>query len=147
MNDQNYYSSELANLGEDIFSSPSVFNYYAPNYGVPSTSLMGGEFQIHTPNTAIVRANEISSLFGQYSNPVQTYGPGTSVDLTPFLALAGTPATLVNALDLTLTHGVMPASMKTIIVNAVTADTGSNLHKVQTACYLILTSDYYNVWH
>ena len=58
-----------------------------------------------------------------------------------------TPATLASALDLTLTHGVMPGAMKTAIANAVAADGGSNLHKVQTACYLILTSSYYNVWH
>ena len=32
-------------------------------------------------------------------------------------------------------------------VGAVTADQGGNLHRVQTACYLILTSNYYNVWH
>ena len=108
---------------------------------------MGGEFQIHTPNTAIVRADEVSNLFSQYSNPVQSYGPGTSIDLTPFLALAANPATLVSALDLTLTHGVMPATMKSAIVSAVTADTSGPLHQVETACYLILSSSYYNVWH
>jgi hypothetical protein len=91
MNDQNYYSSELANMEEDIFTPPSVFNYYSPNYGVPGTPLMGGEFELHTPNNAIVRANEISSLFSQYSNPVQTYGPGTTVDLTAYLPLAANP--------------------------------------------------------
>jgi uncharacterized protein (DUF1800 family) len=147
MNDQNYYASELADLGEDIFSAPSVFNYYSPNYVVPGTALIGGEFQIHTPNNAIVRANEVSSLFSQYSNPIQSYGPGTSIDLTPFLPLAATPATLADALDLTLTHGLMPATMKSAIVNAVTADTQGSLHQVQTACYLILSSSYYNVWH
>jgi hypothetical protein len=41
----------------------------------------------------------------------------------------------------------MPAAMKQVIVNAVTADTLGSLHQVQTACYLILTSSYYNVWH
>jgi hypothetical protein len=147
MNDQNYYSSELANMGEDIFDPASVFNYYAPNYGVPGTTLLGGEFQIYSPNAAIVRANEVSSLFSQYSNPVQSYGPGTTVDLTPFLPLAANPTTLVNALDLTLTHGVMPAAMKSAITTAVTNDTRGTLHQVQTACYLILTSSYYNVWH
>jgi hypothetical protein len=147
MNDQNYYSSDMANLGQDIFNSPSVFNYYSPNYVVPGTPLMGGEFEIHTPNNAILRANLVQNLFSQYSNPVQSYGPGTIVDLTAFLPLAATPATLVSALDLTLTHGVMPASMKAAIVNAVTADNLGTLHKVQTACYLILTSTYYNVWH
>ena len=40
-----------------------------------------------------------------------------------------------------------PAAMKTAIVTAVTNDAGGNLHRVQTACYLILTSSYYNVWH
>jgi uncharacterized protein (DUF1800 family) len=147
MNDQNYYSYELAALGQDIFSSPSVFNYYSPSYVIPGTSLIGGEFEIHTPNNAIVRANEVSSLFSQYSNPVQSYGPGTAIDLTPYLPLAAMPATLVNALDLTLTHGVMPASMKSAIVNAVSADTQGRLHQVETACYLILSSSYYNVWH
>jgi hypothetical protein len=147
MNTQNYFPYDLDNLGQDIFDAPSVFNYYAPNYIVPGTSSMGGEFQIHTPAAAIWRANVVASLFSSWSNPVETYGPGTTVDLTPFMALTGNPTTLVNALDLTLTHGVMPAIMKTEIVNAVTADTISPLHQVQTACYLILTSSYYNVWH
>jgi hypothetical protein len=147
MNDQNYYSSDMANMGQDIFDAASVFNYYSPSYGVPGTTLLGGEFEIHTPNTAILRANVVQNLFSQYSNPVQTYGPGTTVDLTAFLPLASTPATLVSALDLTLTHGVMPATMKSAIVSAVTADSLGALHRVEGACYLILTSSYYNVWH
>jgi hypothetical protein len=147
MNDQNYYADDLANMGQDLFNPASVFNYYSPNYGVPGTTLMGGEFEIHTPNNAIYRANVVHNLFNQYSNPVQTYGPGTMVDLTAFVPLASTPATLVSALDLTLTHGVMPASMKSAIVSAITADTSGNLHRVENACYLILTSSYYNVWH
>lgn len=149
MNDQNYYPSDLANLGQDIFSSPSVFNYYAPDYQVPGTSLAGGEFQIYSPNQAILRANLAASLmFSQYSNYVQTLGPGTSVDFTAFVPLAATPSTLVDALDLTLTHGLMPAAMKSQIVSSVTADKSSgSLHQVQTAAYLILSSNFYNVWH
>jgi hypothetical protein len=148
MSDQNYYAYDLNALGQDIFDPPSVFNYYSPSYTLAGTGgLKGPEFQIDTPNGAIVRANEVASLFGQYSNPVQSYGPGTTLDLTPFLPLASNPATLVSALDLTLTHGVMPAAMKTAIVNAVAGDTAGTLHQVQTACYLILTSSYYNVWH
>jgi hypothetical protein len=94
-----------------------------------------------------VRANEVSGLFSQWGSPIQNYGPGTVVDLTPFLPLAANPATLVSALDLTLTHGVMPAAMKSAIVAAVSAETGGSLRQVQRACFLILTSNYYNVWH
>jgi hypothetical protein len=148
MTTANYYSSDLANMGQDIFDAPSVFNYYSPSYTPAGLTIRGPEFQIYSPNNAILRADLVYNLFSQYSNPVQSYGPGTTIDLTPFLPLVSNPSTLVNALDLTLTHGTMPAAMKTAIVNAVTADSASGaLHQVQTGCYLILTSSYYNVWH
>jgi hypothetical protein len=143
----NYYAPDLAALNEDIFNSPSVFNYFSSFFHAPGTSLFGPEFQIHTPNNAILRANVVAGLFSAYNNPVQTYGPGTTVDLTAFLALASTPATLTDALDLTLTHGTMPAAMKQAVTNAITADTNGNVSRLQTGCYLILTSGFYNVWH
>jgi hypothetical protein len=145
----NYYSNTLASIGEDIYNPASVFNYFSPGYTLAGTGgLKGPEFQIYNPNNAILRENLIAQFFAQYSNPIQSNGPGTTLDLSPFLPLASTPASLVNALDLTLTHGTMPAAMKNIIVTAVTADAASgNLHQVETACYLILTSNYYNVWH
>ena len=148
MTDQNYYPYDLGKLGQDLFNPPTVFNYYMPTYQVPGTTVIGGEFQIDTPSAAVVRANEVSGLFfGTWNSAVQSYGPGTTVDLTPFVSLAAQPSSLVNALDLALTRGVMPAKMKSAIVQAVTADTGGNIHRVQTACYLILTSYYYSVWH
>ena len=147
MNSGNYYQQDMANMGQDLFASPSVFNYYSPTYVVPGTTLMGGEFQIFTPNNAIIRANEVSNLFGNWGSPLLSYGPGTTIDITPFVPLAANPATLVNALDLTLTHGVMPAAMKSAILAAVSANTDGSLRQVQQACYLILTSNYYNVWH
>jgi hypothetical protein len=70
-----------------------------------------------------------------------------TVDFTNYVALAGTPSALVNALDITLTHGVMPAAMKQIITTAVQGESGGNLRRVQTALYLIVASNYYNVWH
>ena len=147
MTDQNYFPWDLVNLGQDLFDASSVFNYYSPTYGVPGTSLLGGEFEIHTPNNAIWRANVVRTLFGSWSNPVENYGPGTTVDVTAFVPLAATPATLVNALDLTLTHGTMPSAMKATIVSAVSPETSTPLLEVEDACYLILTSSYYNVWH
>jgi len=147
MTDQNYFPWDLVNLSQDLFNAPSVFNYYSPTYGVPGITLLGGEFEIHTPNNAIWRADVVRTLFSQWSNPVESYGPGTTVDLTAFVPLAANPNTLLNALDLTLTHGTMPAGMKSEILAALTADTSPPLLKVEDVCYLILTSSYYNVWH
>jgi len=148
MTTANYYSSNLASLGQDIYNPASVFSYFAPGYAVGGTGLLGPEFQIDNPNASILRENLVAQLFSQYSNPVASYGPGTTLDLTPFLPLAATPQTLVSALDLTLTHGTMPSQMNQIIASAVAQDVSYGaLHQVQTACYLILTSSYYNVWH
>jgi hypothetical protein len=147
MTTANYYASNLASMGQDVYSAPSVFNYFSPGYTVGGTGgLKGPEFQIDNPNTVILRENLVASLFSQYSNPIQSYGPGTQVDLTPLLPLAGTPA-LIDAVDLCLTRGKMPAAMKTTIANAVTAEGGGQLHMVETAIYLTLQSSYYNVWH
>jgi len=147
MSNQNYFGWDLVNMDQDIYNPPSVFNYYAPSFVPPGSSLLGPEFQIFTPDVALWRANMVGGLFFSYSNPVLSYGPGTTIDVTPYLALASNPTILVAALDLTLTHGTMPAPMKQIVVTAVTDDTGGNLSRVETGAWLILTSSYYNVWH
>jgi uncharacterized protein (DUF1800 family) len=147
MSNQNYFTWDLVNLSQDIYNPPSVFNYYSPSFVPPGSPLLGPEFQILTPDAAVWRANMVAGLFFSYSNPVLNYGPGTNLDITPYVALASSPATLVAALDLTLTHGTMPALMKQAIVTAVTDDTNGNLSRVETGAWLILTSSYYNVWH
>jgi len=148
MNSQNYFTNDLATMGQDIYDPASVFSYYSPSYVVPGTADKGGEFQIFNTFTSLYRANLISGVFSNYSNPVQTYGPGMTVDLTPYVALAGNPTALVDAFDSALTGGVFPAALKQAVVAAVQADVGSTpLHQVQTALYLLVTSNYYNVWH
>jgi uncharacterized protein (DUF1800 family) len=147
MTNQNYFGWDLVNMSQDLYNPPSVFNYYAPSFVPPGSTVLGPEFQIYTPDAAVYRANMVASLFFSYSNPVLNYGPGTNIDITPYVALASNPATLVAALDLTLTHGTMPAPMKQIVVSAVTNDTNGNLSRVETGAWLILSSSYYNVWH
>lgn len=148
IDDTNNYQWYLSTVGEPVFSSQDVFNYYDWDGTVPGTTLTGGEFEINTPNAAVLRANFVQGLFGAYSNPVQHAGNGTMVDLTPYVYLGAYPSQLVDALDLALTHGTMPAEMKSIITTAVqNVNEGGNLRKVQKGAYLILTSGYYNVWH
>ena len=146
MDDSNHYAGFLKQIGEDVFSAPSVFNYYAPSYQVPDTSLEGGEFQIDSPDIAVGRLNVIMQPLGG-SSPITGSGPGTTVNLSPFLPLASNPAKLVAALDLTLTHGVMPSEMKETIIAAVAGETGGNLRRVEKGIFLILSSGYYQVWH
>jgi len=147
MANQNYFGWDLVNMNEDLYNAPSVFNYFSPSFTPPGSTVLGPEFQIDTPDSAVYRANMVANLFSSWSSPILNYGPGTNIDVTPFLALASNPANLVAALDLTLTHGTMPAAMKQDIVSAVTNDTNGNLSRVLTGSWLILSSSYYNVWH
>ena len=146
VDDTNYFSWDFFNMDQDLFRSPSVFNYYSPLNLLQGSGLLGPEFQIYTPNTAMYRSNLIANLFNSYSNNINSNGPGTTVDLTPYVNLASTPAVLVDALDNALTNGQMPSQMKQTIVTAVTGAAG-NLRRAQIAIYLIVTSSYYEVWH
>jgi uncharacterized protein (DUF1800 family) len=159
VNDQNYFSYDLLNLEQDLFNPASVFNYYSSSYVVPAGYISpapagpttGGEFQIFDTYSSIYRANLVSNLFGSFSSPLINYGPGTSIDLTSYQALAKNPTALVNAMDQTLTRGLLPAAVKNIIATAVAAEDPAGytdgMKQVETALYLIATSNYYNVWH
>jgi uncharacterized protein (DUF1800 family) len=151
MTDQNYFSFDLGQMGQDIYNPASVFNYYSPSYTIPQTTLQGGEFQIYNTFTSLYRANTVLNAFeGTYNSAVQSYGPGSTVDFTPFVTIAThqSASAMVDAMDQALTRGVMPAAMKQIILTAVQAQSSSGpITQVETAFYLIATSDYYNVWH
>ena len=147
MSPQNYFGFDLRNMSQDLYNAPSVFNYYSPSFVPPGSSLLGPEFEIYTPYTSVYRANTLANFFSSWTSPVLNYGPGTNLDVTPYMALSANPATLVAALDLTLTHGTMPSGLKQEIVTAVTNDTNGNLSRVLTGAWLILISNYYSVWH
>ena len=78
-------------MGQDIYTPPSVFNYFSPGYTLPNTGgLKGPEFQIYNPNAAILRENFVANLFNSYQNPVLNFGTGSSIDVTPFVPLGAT---------------------------------------------------------
>jgi len=71
----------------------------------------------------------------------------TSIDLTTFVNLAGTPESLADALDVTFMGAEMPAQMKQTLTAAIAAETGGNLNRAQLGVYLVATSTEYNVRH
>ena len=48
-------------MGQNPFYSPTVFNFYPPDYIIPGTSLLGPEFGIRTTGTAIGTANFVNA--------------------------------------------------------------------------------------
>jgi len=150
VNDTNPLTSLASNLGQTIFTPPTVFNYYAPGYHIPSqftpgVSLLGPEFQLQSPSSAVARYNLVNTMI--YGN----LGGGAVIDLTPFSSLAGNSQSLVDAVNQAFLCGLMPAAMQTDLLQATSAVTGTtaaaNKTRAQAALYLAISSSYYNVEH
>jgi uncharacterized protein (DUF1800 family) len=135
-----YYAG---NMGENPLFSPSVFNFYAPNYVVPGTTNLGPEFQILTTATSLNRVNWVNTFaFGNFG--------GESVDFSSWAAQASNPGAMVDALNALLLHGSMSSDMKTAIVTAVQAVPAGSTQasrQAQAAIYLVTSSSQYQVRH
>ena len=135
-NTLNGYSQEL---GQNIFVAPSVFSYFSPQYRVEG-GLLGPEFQIHSTQTSADRANIVSAaLYGSLDKT-------TTLNLTPFVNLAGNVDNLVNYIGYIFVHSGMSTVLSQAAATAAAAQT-TPLAKAQAALYVVLTSSEYQVIH
>jgi hypothetical protein len=139
-----------SNLAQDVFRSPTVFNYYPPNYMVPGTTLLGPEFAIYTTGTAIGRANLGNSLIYGQVNVSQPNSPnGTKLYLTELQTLAAADTTsnqLLDVLNQRFMHGTMSSQMRSQIMTATNAVAATDtLGRARAALYLVFTSSQYQV--
>jgi uncharacterized protein (DUF1800 family) len=135
-------SNYTSPLSEQPMRSPSVFNFYPPEYVIPGTTLNAPEFSLENTasvNLRLTLANSLSqgALSGFSTNLSKTSTLGV---------MAAVPATLVDTLSVMFLHGQMPTAMRTVIINAITPLT-DNGQRVRVAVYLILTSSQYKVMH
>jgi hypothetical protein len=141
-------------LGEMTLRSPTVFNWFAPGYVPPGTSiaaagLVGPEFQMTNVTTVVGFLNYMQGAIGAGA----TSGPDVFASYDAELGLASTPTALVDRLNLLLMAGQMNSTLEGQIVSAVSAidiPTGDQnainaalAARVQTAVYLTLASPDY----
>jgi uncharacterized protein (DUF1800 family) len=136
-----------ADMSEDLFNAPSVFNYFPPGARVPAENAAGPEFAIFSSLTALRRDNFVNQVVFSTIAPSPPNRPvGTSIDLTPFNPLAANPDQLLDALNNLMLHASMSAAMRQSIKGAVSAISATNsISRVRTAVYLIATSSQYQV--
>jgi uncharacterized protein (DUF1800 family) len=130
-----------AQMSQNVFNAPSVFNYYSFQHQVAGTDppLFGPQFQIHSTTAAVRRANFVNQVV--FSSIL-----GTTVDLTPFVATAGDIAQLISQLDQLFLHRSMSPEMRALISEAVSGiDESEPLLRVQQAVYLVATSSQYQL--
>ena len=136
-------------MGQDVFYSPSVFNYYPADYRIPGTTLLAPQFGIHNTNTVLHRANFVSEMIdeGGWSPDTELAGAvGTKIDIMPFRNAAASPSQLVNLINAKLFGGGMPLGLRDEIYNAVAALPASQRgERARTALFLTLTSFQFQV--
>lgn len=129
---------QASNMGQNPFYSPSVFNYFPPDYEIAGTNLNAPEFGIYSPATSMLRLNFLNSLI--FNRNIA----GVTTDLTPWVQLASNPQKLLDAVNMNLYAGSMPAAVRTSIMSAVTAATTPTT-KAQTALYLAAAANMFSV--
>jgi uncharacterized protein (DUF1800 family) len=127
------------NLGQRVFYPGSVFNDYSPDYRT-SNGLLAPEFELLGSGTALMRANVVRNLVEKGLNGDAQF------DLSPFIALAGSPRDMVDAIDRAFLYGRLPREVKDQIVTAVSSTHDYNL-RARNAIYLVATSALYQVQH
>ncbi len=130
-------------VGQAHFRSPSVFNFFPPDYApqgpIADAKLVAPEFQITTDTQILSSSNILKYLI--------YYGYGASdatrvnLNFSGVQSLASDPAKLVDKLDLLMTAGNLSAATRTAVMTAVAAYPATQLkERTQAAVYLITLS-------
>ena len=131
-----------ANLDEEAMHSPTVFNFFEPDYSAPGAIAAAGlkspEFEITTDTTVILATNFLrTAIYGSFGPA----GDRITLNLSGEQNLASDPAGLVDHLNSLLMSGGMSSSTRNILINAVTQIPATNtLERVRTAIYLVVNS-------
>ena len=154
-------------VSQGVLTSPSVFNFYLPDYQpngpLADADLFAPEFQIHTSATAINFINLAYDWFiNDYYGEIATHAgyevhnaPSYNVndldpvdylylDLDDEYNLAWDAPALVERLNLILTGGLLSDATKTSIINAVEQLTNP-VQRVRTALFLSFISPEYSI--
>ena len=130
-------------LGQTPLSSPTVFNFFLPNYVQPgslaSAGLTAPEFEITTASTSISVVNNLYSSIFTSATPAATT---LVLDLTPLTSEATNGAALVNTVNLLFCGGNMTTATQQNILNALAALPSSTtaLVRAQFALELAVTA-------
>ena len=140
---ETYLPSNLR-MGEDIYRSPSVFNFFPPDNLAPSGELLGPEFAIASTPAVFARANFAFEVVYQ-KMPTGTNRPkGSWLEFSSWLPQAANPDKLVKGLNRLMLHGTMTPAMRKAIVAAVgQIPVTDPLARVREAVYQVAISPQY----
>lgn len=152
--DINSLEDSIWGVGEMTLRSPTVFNWFAPGYVPPGTTIEAAglgapEMQITDESSVVGYLNYMQTAIGSGAG---SYGD-VSANYNAEIALANTPDQLLARINLLLMAGQMPSALQDQIltaVNAIEIPTGNDvkiqkalLSRVQIAIFLTMASPAY----
>ena len=136
-----------ASLFEEAMHSPTVFNFFSPDYAAPGAIAAAG---LKSPEFEITTEASIASQANFLNNGIYTYlGPGSdriTLNISNEITLAANPSALVDHLNSLLMAGSMSSEMRNILVNAITQIPSNNpTERARTAIYLVINSPEFTI--
>ena len=144
--------NDSTNLGQVPMMSPTVFNFYKPDYRpsveIGRSDLTAPEFEILDPLRSILWPNVLrvtievgAGFLAQDPDLVLSH------DFEDELALVDQPDELIDRLDLIFTYGDLRPETRTIVKDAMNGSGGglSDQKRLWMAIYLIMTSPEYAI--
>ncbi len=142
-----YFAGGSGALEQPPYRSPSVFNFYPPDYALES-GLLSPASALLDSASVFTRANVVRKLLYAPPGPDATVtgATGTQIDLGDLAPYGGDPKALVDSANALFFHGTLSAAARGKIVDAVNAQGITDpANRVRVAAYLVLTSPHYEV--
>jgi uncharacterized protein (DUF1800 family) len=130
-------------FGQEPLHSPTVFNFFSPDYeaagAVAQAGLRSPEMQITTETTIVGVANRLLDAMQDSTYPL---------DFSRELSLATDPATLTERLNMLLMGGSMSPELRALLINTISQiPVDDPNERVFTAVYLIINGPDFAIDH
>jgi len=140
-------TSFLSAYGQAPLQSPTVFNFYLPDYQQPGTfadnGLYSPEFQITNESTTYSVANSYYAFTeGAYQGMTSPPTDRPLIDLSSLTVDAANPAAMIATINAKLLYGSMSASMQTALDTLIAA-LGTDQEKAWSSIYVTMLSPEY----
>ena len=130
-------------LGQAVLRSPTVFNFFEPDYVLPGPLAAAGlhapEYQIFTDTTAISIPNQLRNFIHTPAKPADNT---LVLKLDPLVALVKTPDDLIAYLDLVFCAGGMSEKSRAVVADTLAQlpPATSDLERARCALDVVVTS-------
>jgi uncharacterized protein (DUF1800 family) len=135
--------------GQAPLDSPSVFNFYLPDYLPPGemadTGQFGPEFQISGESSVVSVANDLTQRANQYVGASGNDSGTVAINIALLVALAGNPGALVDQLNHDLLYSSMSAAMRATMIDLVTQVSSDPTKRVTSALQVLLASPEFSI--